>query len=144
MMIRIVSLTHGGDSSCPATVVAERCEVAKTFFSRFKGLMGKKNLNSGEGLLLSPCHEIHMWWMRIPIDVVFLQKEPFSNQAVSGDTEFYQVTSVVEFLKPWRLLPVRDGNARDTLELPIGTIQRCELKAGTRLEVSKIWEGSSQ
>ena len=133
MMIRIVSLTHGD-------VVAERCEVAQSFFSRFMGLMGRKNLPLGEGLLLTPCHEIHMWWMRIPIDVVFLQKEisPNHGSGISSDSEFYRVTSVIESLKPWRVLPVRDGNARDTLELPTGMIRRCELKAGTRLEVTRI------
>ena len=136
-MIRMVSITKGGDSDEKAVVVTERCKVAKTFFSRFLGLMGKKKLDSGEGLLLTPCHEIHMWWMRIPIDAVFLQKESLSKKTL-GNTEYYRVTSVFEFLKPWKLLPVRDGSASDTLELPTGTIRRCDLKSGTRLKVTQI------
>ena len=135
MMIRIVTVTLQAPS-----VVAEHCKVADSFFSRFKGLMGQKNLPSGQGLLLTRCRDIHMWWMQIPLDVVFLKKEAPTNHEknVTPQPEFYQVTSVFESIKPWRLLPIRDGRADHTLELPINTIRRCDLKAGTRLAVTKI------
>jgi len=107
--------------------VADECSVATSFKSRFIGLMGKSFLAEGQGLLLRPCNDIHMWFMKIPIDVVFLK--PVSGQIL-------EVTSVRENLKPWRLLPVRDRRAFQTLELPVGTIQRCDLREGDRLCIS--------
>lgn len=108
--------------------VADHCVVAEKIFDRLKGLIGKKSMNPGEGLLLKPCNDIHMWFMSIPIDVVFLKKE-----REQGHTSFYRVTSVRENLDPWKFFPVGDFHASETLELPRGTIQRCELKAGDEL-----------
>jgi uncharacterized membrane protein (UPF0127 family) len=105
--------------------------VANRFFARLKGLIGTSRLEPGEGLLLSPCNDIHMWFMRIPIDVVFVRP-------LAGDPEgaTHEVCSVREDLPPWRPLPVRDGRARETLELPAGTIRRCGIAAGDRLCIS--------
>jgi uncharacterized membrane protein (UPF0127 family) len=107
--------------------IAEECSVATSFFSRFIGLMGQKSLTQGQGLLLRPCNDIHMWFMRIPIDVVFLNR---------GEGSIFEVTSVRESLRPWRILPVRDSKSFQTLELPVGTIQRCELRKGDKLCIS--------
>lgn len=109
--------------------VADQCLIAEKFFDRFKGLIGKKSMNSGEGLLLKPCNDIHMWFMSIPIDVVFLKKDRKQGHTSS----YYRVTSVRENLKPWKFFPVGDLHASETLELPVGTIQRCELKVGDEL-----------
>ncbi len=103
--------------------IAEECSVATTFLRRFMGLMGKRSLVEGQGLLLRPCNDIHMWFMRIPIDVVFL-------------SQTLEITSVRENLRPWRILPVRDWRAVQTLELPVGTIQRCKLREGDQLCIS--------
>ena len=46
------------------------------------------------------------------------------------------VCSAHENLRPWKWLPVRDGKARETLELPIGTIQRLQITAGDKLCIS--------
>ncbi|MEO5969478.1 MAG: DUF192 domain-containing protein [Bdellovibrionia bacterium] len=113
-----------------STWIAEECSVATTFLSRFIGLMGKRALAEGQGLLLRPCNDIHMWFMKIPIDVVFLKRD----QNSSDNT--VEVTSVRENLRPWRILPVRDFKAFQTLELPVGTIQRCDLREGDKLCIS--------
>ncbi|MFZ9596146.1 MAG: DUF192 domain-containing protein [Bdellovibrionia bacterium] len=105
--------------------------MANSFLSRLKGLIGHSNLDPGHGLLLDPCHEIHMWWMKIPLDVVFLKRIK-----ASGTQDILEVTSVRKNLQPWKVLPVRDARATLTLELPVGTIDRCELQAGDRLCIS--------
>ena len=39
------------------------------------GLLGHASLPRGEGLLLAPAWSIHTWFMRFPIDVVFLDAD---------------------------------------------------------------------
>lgn len=46
---------------------------ADTFFKRFRGLMGR-TIGSSEGLLIKPCNSIHCFFMKIPIDVLFVDK----------------------------------------------------------------------
>lgn len=45
---------------------------ADTFFKRFMGLMGRHETDYG--LFLNPCDSIHMFFMRFPIDAVFIDK----------------------------------------------------------------------
>ncbi|MBI2711516.1 MAG: DUF192 domain-containing protein [Bdellovibrio sp.] len=111
--------------------IADECSVAESFWSRFMGLMGVRILNPGSGLLLSPCSSIHMLFMNIPIDVVFLSERVIRDGAV-----FYRISSLKENLRPWGLLPVGDWKAVDTLELPIGTIQKCDMKIGDEVCLS--------
>ncbi|TML60208.1 MAG: DUF192 domain-containing protein, partial [Actinobacteria bacterium] len=49
-----------------------------------KGLLGRTSLPDGEGLLLKPCGSVHTFFMRFPIDVVFLDRE-LSVVAVSAE-----------------------------------------------------------
>ena len=67
-----------------------RAEVAKTFWQRFKGLMGRKNLPHGEGMLIMKCNAIHTCFMRFPIDATFLDCDD-------------NVVKVVRSIRPWRL-----------------------------------------
>ena len=52
-------------------VVCERCLMATNPRLRFRGLLGKKELPPGEGILLRPCASVHTMFMRFAIDVVF-------------------------------------------------------------------------
>src|ERR671932_2659189 len=56
-------------------VVCERCRVAKTPFARMRGLLGRRGLEEGECLLLRPASSVHTFFMRFPIDVVFLGRD---------------------------------------------------------------------
>jgi uncharacterized protein len=100
-------------------IVCERCEVANTVVTRARGLLGRKNLPSGAGLLISPGFSIHTLFMRFPIDAVFLDR--------SGS-----VVDVVRRLKPWRA--ATRLRARAVLELPAGEADRLTLRVGERLE----------
>jgi uncharacterized protein len=102
-------------------LVCERCRVADNPLTRLRGLLGKRGLESGEGLLLRPAGSIHMFFMRFPIDAVFL----------SRDGEVLKVSSNV---RPWRAAAARGAKA--VIELPAGEADRRGIRAGTRLDVS--------
>lgn len=103
-------------------IISDKCLVAESFFLRLRGWMGKTHAASGEGILFPKCTSIHMWFMSIPIDVVFLRVE----------RERKVVTSV-HSVRPWKLLPISDARAHETLELPVGSIQRLGISAGDEL-----------
>ena len=100
-------------------IVCARCEVADGPVSRARGLLGRNELSPGEGLLLRPTFSIHTFFMRFPIDAVFLDR--------SGS-----VVDVVRRLKPWRA--ATRLRARAVLELAAGEAERVTLRVGERLE----------
>jgi uncharacterized protein len=100
--------------------VCEHCSVAQRPVARMKGLLGRRELPAGEGLLLLPAPSVHTWFMRFPIDVVFLDWD-------------LTVTDVVEGLKPWRAAGSR--RARAILELAEGEAQRRNVRRGDRLKL---------
>jgi uncharacterized protein len=100
-------------------VVCARCKIAATPLARARGLLGRKELPPGEGLLIRPGFSIHTLFMRFPIDVVFLDK--------SGS-----VVDVVGRLKPWRA--ATRLRARAVLELAAGEAERVTVRIGERLE----------
>jgi uncharacterized membrane protein (UPF0127 family) len=80
-----------------------------------------------------------MGFMRFPIDAVFLRRLPdqpeTTKNAKNGDRLLFEVTSVREGLLPWKLIPVRDGKAHATLELPAGAVKRISIRPGDRLRL---------
>jgi uncharacterized protein len=109
-------------------LIADKCVEAESFFTRLRGLIGRKALEPGEALLLPRCNDIHMWFMSIPIDAVFIKCEQRPDGSVAR-----VVSSVRENLRPWKLLPVRDGSADETLELPAGSVRALEIRPGDEL-----------
>ncbi len=101
-------------------LIAERIEVANGFFTRFKGLLGRKGLQEGEGLLLSPCSSIHCFGMQFPIDTVFLDKK-------------YKVVDVCANLNPGSM--ASHHQARYVLELKAGEAERNKIEIGEQLSV---------
>src|ERR1035437_8214091 len=57
------------------TMLATRMEVADTSSKRNKGLLGRASLSPGEGLWILPCEAVHTFWMRFPIDLVYLDRK---------------------------------------------------------------------
>ena len=101
-------------------VVCERCAVADTAPARMRGLLGRSDLEPGEGVLLRPAPSIHTWFMRFPIDVVFLDRD-------------LRVIDVVPGLRPWRVAARR--GARVVLELATGEASRRAVRPGDTLEL---------
>jgi uncharacterized protein len=104
-------------------VICERCVVADTAARRMRGLLGRRSLDSDEGILLRPAPSIHTFFMRFPIDAVFLDRKLVVLK-VAGD------------LRPWRTARCRQ--ARAVLELPAGTAPRLALRRGDRLELPGV------
>jgi uncharacterized protein len=100
-------------------VLGARVGLADGWWSRCRGLLGRRSLPAGEGLLLSPCRSIHMFGMRFPIDVVFM----------TGDGTV--VENYPDLAPGRRTRWHRD--ARHALELPAGTIAATGTRAGDRL-----------
>jgi len=111
-MPRIVNETRG-------TVVAQDVRVADGVWSRFWGLMGRRGLPEGGGLLLRPSSSIHTAFMRFPIDVVFVDRE-------------LRVVKVVPEMKPFRVA-VALGGAHSALELNAGAAARAQVEADDHL-----------
>jgi uncharacterized membrane protein (UPF0127 family) len=101
-------------------VVCERCVVAADPWHRLKGLLGRREISSEEGLLLRPAAAIHTCFMRFPIDAVFLDRS-------------LTVLSVVPALGRWRT--ARRRGARAVLELKAGECERRGINPGDRLAV---------
>ena len=102
------------------------CKVcrADSFWSRFMGLMGKKSFpGEYDCLVFEKCDSIHCFFMRMPIDVIFADKD-------------LRVVRCFHSLKPWRLA---FGGLKSctTLELPAGTLKKCRVKPGDLLQMDE-------
>ena len=72
------------------TIIAEKVFVAESFWQRLKGLLGRTELSAHETMWIQRCDSIHTFFMKFPIDVVFVDKK-------------LKVCSVRTNVKPWRL-----------------------------------------
>ena len=105
-LVRVINRTSG-------EVLAERAELADNIWTRFMGLMGRPSLAPGSGLVLQPGGGIHMWFMKIPLDVIHVDKKN-------------RVTHVLRGIKPWRFGPLFVGGKR-AIELPEGAADRTQV-----------------
>jgi hypothetical protein len=48
---------------------------ANTFWKRLCGLLPYKSLPPDEGMLITPCKSVHTFFMRFPIDVIYLDRD---------------------------------------------------------------------
>jgi uncharacterized membrane protein (UPF0127 family) len=83
--------------------------------------MGRARLDGGAGMLIEPCNSIHTFFMRFPIDVIYLGKapRPVAGLGPLAKAPDYVVLAVRRGLRPWRMdFPV--FGARAVLELPAG------------------------
>ena len=52
-----------------------RVKVADDFGTRLRGLMFYREMPGIGGLLLFPCQMAHLFWMRFPLDLIYLSRE---------------------------------------------------------------------
>lgn len=100
----------------PGGVAIADVTEARSAWSRMVGLLAHRSLAIGDGLLLAPAWSIHTWFMRFPIDVVFLD--------AAG-----RVLRVYPALPPWRLVS-GTRKARTVLEFGAGTLAARPLAPG--------------
>ncbi len=94
-------------------------EVAETFWTRFRGLLGRSSLREGEGLVLKGDKSIHTFFMRFAIDVVYADR---TGRVIRVDTA----------MSPNRIGPIVLGAAY-VLEMPVGAIQASGTAVGDQL-----------
>ncbi len=108
--------------SLAGEIVTPRLVRADRMFTRMRGLLGRGALAPSEGLWITPCNSIHMFFMRFAIDAVFID-------------ERLQVVRVHEDLRPWRM--ARGGkHAHSVLELPPGKAAFFNIRVGDRLTIA--------
>lgn len=117
MFVRAINRTR-------QTVLCERLETASTIGAQSRGLLGRSGLEPRSGMLfvcgqLTPFMWMHMFFMRFPIDIVFLDRHD-------------RVLRINYNLKPWRVssLVVR---ARKALELEAGAATRSATAPGDQI-----------
>lgn len=102
-------------------VISEDAKEARSIHARIKGLMFTKKPQTI--VLVSPQHSIadssiHMWFMRQPIDVIWLEPG-------------FKVIDLYENAKPWALTIFRPKySAKYVIECPVGTIRRTKTREG--------------
>ncbi len=87
-------------------------------FDRMRGLLGSPEPTADEGLLITPCSSIHMFFMRYPLDIVFLDSRGI-------------VVALRRMLQPWRMASCRGAKA--VLEMRAGQIDRLHITLGSSL-----------
>lgn len=100
--------------------IGQNIRVATTLLERTVGLLATSTLANGDGMYLSPCRSIHTFFMRFPIDVLFIDSH---GKVLSQKTYF-----------PWKFSGVSLG-AQGVLELPAGTLARTRTQVGDQIEM---------
>ena len=103
--------------------MGDAVDVADTSDKRRTGLLKHARLEPGEGLWISPCESVHTFFMKFPIDLVYVDR-------------MRRVRKVRSRVPAWRLSACLSAHA--VLELPSGTIQNTRTEAGDTLEFSTV------
>lgn len=109
-MPQFISIFRGNEP------VFARIKIADDFGGKLRGLMFYRELPGIDGLLLYPCNMVHLFWMRFPLDLVY----------ISRDREVLFITGTIS---PNRFGPlVRD--AYYVLETGAGTVAAKNIQTG--------------
>lgn len=106
-------------------VLLGNCRIARDFFSRFMGLMGRTSLSDDEAIVFPKCDSIHTFFMRIPIDVVMLDRDG-------------KVVGIDEAMKPWRMMLPRRG-VKHIVEMKAFRSRELGIVPGRVLEINGAW-----
>jgi uncharacterized protein len=104
-------------------VLATAAEVADTSAKRRTGLLKHKSLEEGQGLWIAPCEAVHSFFMKFPIDVVYLDRAK-------------RVRKVTRNMLPWRISGCLTADS--VLELPAGTIDATRTVRGDQLAFEEL------
>ena len=102
-------------------VVAATVELAVTRAARRRGLLGRDGLAPNHALLIAPCSSIHTWFMRFPIDVIFVTRDG-------------RVVKTRAAMPAWKM--ALGWGAYAVVELPAGAVAQAGVTVGDRLELT--------
>jgi uncharacterized membrane protein (UPF0127 family) len=103
-------------------ILADRAEIADTSAKRRTGLLKHTGLEPGQGLWIAPTEGVHTFFMKFPIDVLFLSRQK-------------KVLKVRGRMVAWRV--ALSFRAHSVLELPAGTAEATGTIAGDQLSFEK-------
>jgi len=103
-------------------VVVPDLEVAVESATRKKGLLGRDGLSDGCGLVIAPTNAVHTFFMRFPIDIVFV-------------TRAGEVVKVCQAVRAWRMAAAFRAYA--VIELAAGGAAQAGLRVGDRVVVQR-------
>lgn len=96
-------------------------KLAKSEYERMKGLLGRADLPTEEGLWIKRTNSVHTWFMKFPIDVIFVDKN-------------LRVTSVHHRLPAWRITFPR-WRSNSVFEMAAGRAEAANVQVGDQLHV---------
>jgi uncharacterized protein len=105
-----------------AVTIGSRIGLADSSLTRLFGLLGKRSLEPGSGLLIQPSSGVHTFGMMFSIDVVALDHD-------------LRVLAVWRRLPPFRVTPI-SLKSHSSLELAPGEIDRCNIEPGDQMVVA--------
>lgn len=70
-------------------IITNDSYLANNFFTRLKGLMGKKNMDY-DALCIKPCKGVHTFFMRFNINIIYVDKKG-------------RILKIIKNLKPWKV-----------------------------------------
>lgn len=114
---RVLNQTRGA-------ALAEQSEKATTWWRRGVGLIGRKGLPEGGGLIIQPCNSVVSFFMRFTIDVIFVDDKN-------------TVLHVLHSMVPWRTSRIVRGS-KFVVELPAGKARETGTDVGDQLEISPV------
>lgn len=97
--------------------------IADTWLKRVCGWMGKCDFKQDDALFFPHCRLVHTFFMRRPIDVVFLDRE--------------KKVVAVRSLAPWRVSPFI-STASGCLELPVNRAAELGLVLGEMVNLNIV------
>lgn len=109
-------------NSSKNNLIADEVKVAQNFFTRSFGLLLRKSLSSNEGLIIRPCRSIHTFFMKFPIDVLFVNSKN-------------RIVALYKNVKPYKILPIH-LNSFYVVELPSGSISAMSIEKGDLITIS--------
>jgi len=97
--------------------------LAKNYWQRLRGLLGRPKLSETQGLMLQPCNQVHTMGMAYAIDAIFLDEKGV-------------IVNLIHSLKPLR--QARGRGATYTLEVASGMAKKHHLNIGDQLQWSTM------
>lgn len=105
-------------------VVCSQCLFCNSALFRLKGLLGKAGLGAEEGIWLKPCNSIHMFFMKFPIDALFLDKD-------------LRIVKIYHSIQPWRISSLI-FKASSVVEIQAGRAKLLNLEVGDQLNFHEV------
>lgn len=113
MFYKIINATEGRE-------IVSSAKVASSFSSRLLGLMFKKKIKNEQALIFYQAPSIHTFFMRFPIDIIFLDKK-------------MKVKRIVNCLRPWKAIICKGAYA--TIEFSSGKIKDGNINLDDQIKI---------